>query len=129
MQGVLFQMTVYLAAAVIAVPLSQRLGFGSVLGYLAAGLAIGPVLGLVGSEAEDVQHYAEFGVVLMLFLIGLEMQPKTLWGMRHRLLGLGGLQVGLTLRRDQRGLPGRSACPGTRRWRSGSCSASPRPRS
>ncbi len=67
------------------------------LGYLAAGLMIGPVLGLVGSETEDLQHFAEYGVVLMLFLIGLEMQPKTLWDMRSRLLGLGGLQVGVTL--------------------------------
>ena len=58
---------------------------------------IGPVLGLVGSETEDLQHFAEYGVVLMLFLIGLEMQPQTLWDMRIRLLGLGGLQVGLTL--------------------------------
>lgn len=97
MQTILLQMTVYLAAAVIAVPLSQRAGFGSVLGYLAAGVVIGPVLGLVGSETEDVQHYAEFGVVLMLFLIGLELRPAAMWEMRHRLLGLGGLQVGLTL--------------------------------
>lgn len=97
MDLILLQMTIYLAAAVVAVPLSQRLGFGSVLGYLAAGVAIGPVLGLVGSEAEDVQSYAEFGVVLMLFLIGLEIQPKALWDMRTRLLGLGGLQVALTV--------------------------------
>jgi CPA2 family monovalent cation:H+ antiporter-2 len=93
----LFQMTIYLAAAVIAVPLARRLGFGSVLGYLAAGVVIGPVLGLVGgAEAEDVSHYAEYGVVLMLFLIGLEMEPKALWGMRRHVLGLGGLQVAAT---------------------------------
>lgn len=79
MDSILLHFSVYLAAAVIAVPISQRLGFGSVLGYLLAGLLIGPVLGLVGSETADVQHYAEFGVVLMLFLIGLEMQP----GQRH----------------------------------------------
>ena len=97
MNDILWQTTIYLAAAVIAVPISARLGFGSVLGYLAAGLAIGPVLGLVGAETEDLQHYAEFGVVLMLFLIGLEMRPRTLWDMRTRLIGLGGLQVGLTL--------------------------------
>ena len=97
MQETLVYVTIYLAAAVIAVPISQRLGFGSVLGYLAAGLAIGPVLGLVGSETEELQHYAEYGVVLMLFLIGLEMQPRTLWEMRTRMLGLGGLQVGVTL--------------------------------
>jgi CPA2 family monovalent cation:H+ antiporter-2 len=93
----LIQMTVYLAAAVIAVPVARRLGFGSVLGYLAAGLVIGPVLGLVGgAEAEDVGHYAEYGVVLMLFLIGLEMEPKALWAMRRHVLGLGALQVAAT---------------------------------
>jgi len=94
---ILLHLTIYLVAAVIAVPLSVRLGLGSVLGYLAAGLIIGPALGLVGTETVTVQHYAEFGVVLMLFLIGLEMQPKMLWEMRTRLLGLGGLQVGLTI--------------------------------
>jgi CPA2 family monovalent cation:H+ antiporter-2 len=94
---ILLNLTIYLVAAVIAVPLSVRLGLGSVLGYLAAGLMIGPALGLVGTETVAVQHYAEFGVVLMLFLIGLEMQPRMLWEMRTRLLGLGGLQVGLTI--------------------------------
>ncbi|APE44062.1 potassium transporter [Sulfitobacter alexandrii] len=96
MEGFLFQASIYLAAAVIAVPLAARLGLGSVLGYLAAGILIGPVLGLVGSETKDVQHFAEFGVVMMLFLIGLELEPRALWDMRHRLLGLGGLQVILT---------------------------------
>jgi CPA2 family monovalent cation:H+ antiporter-2 len=97
-ETVLFQIAVFAGAAVVAVPLTQRLGFGSVLGYLAAGVALGPVLGLVGGvEAEDVRHYAEFGVVLMLFLIGLEMEPKALWAMRHRLVGLGGSQVALTI--------------------------------
>jgi CPA2 family monovalent cation:H+ antiporter-2 len=93
MEGFLFQASIYLAAAVIAVPLAARLGLGSVLGYLAAGIVIGPVLGLVGSETQDLQHFAEFGVVMMLFLIGLELAPRALWDMRHRLLGLGGLQV------------------------------------
>ncbi|UOA32306.1 Glutathione-regulated potassium-efflux system protein KefC [Sulfitobacter sp. DSM 110093] len=93
MEGFLFQASVYLAAAVIAVPIAARLGLGSVLGYLAAGILIGPVLGLVGSETKDVQHFAEFGVVMMLFLIGLELEPRALWDMRHRLLGLGGLQM------------------------------------
>lgn len=97
MQEILLEILVYLVAAVIAVPISQRLGFGSVLGYLAAGVLIGPAFGFVGSEAEDLRHYAEFGVVLMLFLIGLELEPKALWRMRDRLFGLGGLQVGLTL--------------------------------
>jgi CPA2 family monovalent cation:H+ antiporter-2 len=95
--GILLQVTIYLAAAVVAVPLSRWLGFGSVLGYLAAGVAIGPALGLVGRETESVQAFAEYGVVLMLFLIGLEMRPQVLWELRHRLIGLGGLQVSLTL--------------------------------
>lgn len=93
MEGFLFQASIYLAAAVIAVPIAARLGLGSVLGYLAAGILIGPVLGLVGAETKDLQHFAEFGVVMMLFLIGLELEPKALWDMRHKLLGLGGLQI------------------------------------
>ncbi len=97
MEGVLLQATIYLTAMVIAVPLSVRFGLGSVLGYLIAGIAIGPILGLVGSETEDLQHYAEFGVVLMLFLIGLELDPKTLWDMRRKLVGLGGAQVILSI--------------------------------
>lgn len=96
MDDFLYQATIYLAAAVIAVPLSARLGLGSVLGYLAAGIIIGPVLGLVGAETENLQHVAEFGVVMMLFLIGLELEPRALWDMRDRLLGLGGLQVALS---------------------------------
>ncbi|MFK7881421.1 monovalent cation:proton antiporter-2 (CPA2) family protein [Roseobacter sp.] len=96
MESFLFQASIYLAAAVIAVPIAARLGLGSVLGYLAAGIMIGPVLGLVGAETEDLQHFAEFGVVMMLFLIGLELEPRTLWDMRHRLIGLGGLQVVLS---------------------------------
>ena len=93
MEGFLFQASIYLAAAVVAVPFAARLGLGSVLGYLAAGILIGPVFGLVGSETKDLQHFAEFGVVMMLFLIGLELEPRALWDMRHKLLGLGGLQV------------------------------------
>ncbi|EDM71828.1 Potassium efflux system protein [Roseobacter sp. AzwK-3b] len=97
MEGFLFQATIFLAAAVIAVPLAARLGLGSVLGYLAAGILIGPVLGLVGGhQTTELQHVAEFGVVMMLFLIGLELEPRALWDMRHRLLGLGGLQITLT---------------------------------
>ena len=97
MEGFLTQATIYLAAAVIAVPLASRLGLGSVLGYLLAGIVIGPLLGIVGSETQDLQHFAEFGVVMMLFLIGLELEPRALWDMRHRLLGLGGLQVVVTV--------------------------------
>ena len=91
------QAAIYLAAAVIAVPLATRFGLGSVLGYLLAGLIIGPILGLVGSETQDLQHFAEFGVVMMLFVIGLELTPRTLWDMRHRLIGLGGLQISMTI--------------------------------
>jgi Kef-type K+ transport system membrane component KefB len=98
----LFDTFVYLCAAVIAVPIAKRLGLGSVLGYLIAGIVIGPVIGLVGSETEQIQHFAEFGVVMMLFLVGLELRPRMLWEMRARLLGLGGLQVGITARPDRR---------------------------
>ena len=87
---------VYLAAAVVAAPLFARLGLGSVLGYLVAGVVIGPsVLGLTG-EATDVMSFAEFGVIVMLFLVGLELQPEKLWDLRKPILGLGGLQVVLT---------------------------------
>ncbi|MCH2163397.1 MAG: cation:proton antiporter [Marinovum sp.] len=97
MDTLLFQASVFLAAAVIAVPIAARLGLGSVLGYLAAGILIGPVFGLVGGyQAVELQHFAEFGVVMMLFLIGLELEPRALWDMRHRLIGLGGLQIGVT---------------------------------
>lgn len=88
---------VYLAAAVVAVPVAKRLGLGSVLGYLLAGVAIGPaLLGFVGTEGQDVLHAAEFGVVMMLFIIGLELEPALLWRMRGALLGMGGVQVLLT---------------------------------
>ncbi len=93
MESFLYQASIYLAAAVIAVPFAARLGLGSVLGYLAAGILIGPVFGFVGSETQELQHFAEFGVVMMLFLIGLELEPRALWDMRHRLVGLGGLQI------------------------------------
>lgn len=97
MDSFLYQASLYLLAAVVAVPIAVRLGLGSVLGFLIAGIAIGPVFGLVGSETENLRHFAEFGVVMMLFLIGLELEPKALWDMRHRLLGLGGLQVSGTM--------------------------------
>lgn len=96
MDTFLLQATIYLGAAVIAVPFAARLGLGSVLGYLAAGIIIGPLTGLVGTEAKDIQHFAEFGVVMMLFLIGLELEPRALWDMRDRLIGLGGLQIAIT---------------------------------
>ena len=96
MTGYFIQAFIYLCAAVIAVPLAKRYGLGSVLGYLIAGVIIGPVVGLVGDETVTLQHFAEFGVVMMLFLVGLELEPRMLWSMRHRLFGLGGLQVTLT---------------------------------
>lgn len=87
---------IFLAAAVVAVPIAQRLGLGSVLGYLLAGIAIGPWgLGLI-SDVDAILHFSEFGVVLLLFLIGLELNPKKLWQMRKPILGLGGGQVVIT---------------------------------
>jgi monovalent cation:H+ antiporter-2, CPA2 family len=96
MESFLLQASIYLGAAVLIVPLAVRLGLGSVLGYLAAGILVGPILGLAGTETADLQHFAEFGIVMMLFLIGLELEPRALWDMRHKLIGLGGLQVVLT---------------------------------
>ena len=85
---------IYLAAAVIAAPLASRFGLGSVLGYLIAGMAIGPAgLQLLGQGSEGVMHVAEFGVIVMLFLVGLELQPSKLWALRKSILGLGTLQV------------------------------------
>ncbi|ROO32949.1 monovalent cation:proton antiporter-2 (CPA2) family protein [Salinisphaera orenii] len=96
MGPLLDEIAIFLAAAVIAVPIAQRLGLGSVLGYLAAGVIIGPwALGLIG-DVEQVLHIAEFGVVLLLFIIGLEMQPRRLWALRKTIIGLGGMQVGLS---------------------------------
>lgn len=90
----LAQAFVYLTAAVVSVPIAKRLGLGSVLGYLLAGAAIGPfALGFVHGDGGGVMHYAEFGVVMMLFLIGLELRPARLWELRGPVLGLGGLQV------------------------------------
>ncbi len=96
-EGFFFLAFVYLTAAVVSVPIAKRLGLGSVLGYLLAGIVIGPFgLHLIGEEGQDVMHFAEFGVVMMLFLIGLELEPSLLWRLRGPILGLGGLQVGLT---------------------------------
>ena len=87
---------IYLAAAIVAVPIAKRLGLGSVLGYLLAGILIGPFLfGLVGDQT-DTMHFAEFGVVMMLFLVGLELQPSMIWKMKGPIFGMGGMQVGLT---------------------------------
>ncbi len=87
---------IFLAAGLLAVPIASKLGLGSVLGYLLAGIAISPLLHAAHVDIESIQHFAEFGVVMMLFLVGLELEPKKLWQMRGRLLGLGGLQLGLT---------------------------------
>ncbi len=96
-QDLLLGAFIYLAAAVIAAPIATRLGLGSVLGYLVAGMVIGPsLLNLTGEDGAHVMHFAEFGVVVMLFLVGLELQPSKLWALRRPIIGLGGLQVVLT---------------------------------
>lgn len=87
---------IFLFAGVIAVPIASHFKLGSVLGYLIAGIAISPILSLLLVDVESLQHIAEFGVVMMLFLVGLELEPRLLWQMRMRLLGLGGFQVLLT---------------------------------
>jgi CPA2 family monovalent cation:H+ antiporter-2 len=93
------QALIYLAAAVICVPVARKLGMGSVLGYLTAGILIGPfVLGFIGKEGQDIMHFAEFGVVMMLFLIGLELEPAHFWRLRKTILGMGSAQLaGTTL--------------------------------
>ncbi len=95
--NLLLDSLIYLGAAVIAVPLAKRLGLGSVLGYLLAGVAIGPWGLQLVTDAQSILHFAEFGVVLLLFLIGLELNPKRLWDMRKPILGLGGSQVVITM--------------------------------
>lgn len=87
---------VFLIAGVVSVPIASRLGLGSVLGYLIAGIVISPILAWLHVDVVSIQHFAEFGVVMMLFLVGLELEPKLLWSMRAKLLGLGGGQVGIT---------------------------------
>lgn len=84
---------VFLIAGVATVPIATRLGLGSVLGYLIAGIALSPLLAALGVDIIAIQHFAEFGVVMMLFLVGLELEPRMLWDMRAKLLGLGGFQV------------------------------------
>ncbi|RKR13120.1 Kef-type potassium/proton antiporter (CPA2 family) [Maribacter vaceletii] len=96
--SILFEAIVFLAGAIICVSIAKRLGLSSVIGYLLAGVLIGPyVLGFIGKEGEDILHFAEFGVVMMLFLIGLEIEPKNFWNMRKTILGMGGIQVGGTM--------------------------------
>ncbi len=93
--GLLFDTMVYLAAAVLFVPLAARFKLGSVLGYLIAGCVIGPFCLKLVQDVESILHFAEFGVVLMLFLIGLELDPKRLWAIRGRVFGGGALQLGV----------------------------------
>jgi monovalent cation:proton antiporter-2 (CPA2) family protein len=93
MSSGLYQAFIYLLAAIVTVPLAKRLGLGSVIGYLLAGAAIGPYALRFVDSGGDVMHFAEFGVVMMLFVIGLELRPALLWQMRQPILGLGGLQV------------------------------------
>ncbi len=88
---------ILLCAGIIAVPIATRLKLGSVLGYLIAGICISPLLGWLDVDIIAIQHFAEFGVVMMLFLVGLELEPKLLWQMRNRLMGLGGGQVLATM--------------------------------
>lgn len=95
--GLLLQVFTFLGAAIISVPLAKRLGLGSVVGYLLAGAVIGPFgLRLLGVPVSDIMHFAEFGVVLMLFLIGLEMAPKRLWALRQQIFGVGLSQTLIT---------------------------------
>ena len=96
MDGFMLLAFLFLIAGVIAVPIASRLGLGSVLGYLLAGIAISPLLQALQVDVVSIQHFAEFGVVMMLFLIGLELEPHKLWSMRARLFGLGSMQVVLT---------------------------------
>lgn len=95
--GILLFAFIFLVTASIIVPVAKLVGLGPVIGYIFAGLLIGPSGLKLVSEPETVLHFSEFGVVMMLFLIGLELQPKAFWRMRGKLLGLGGLQVGITL--------------------------------
>ncbi|MEZ0487080.1 monovalent cation:proton antiporter-2 (CPA2) family protein [Fibrella sp. GW2-5] len=96
-QSFFFQAMVYLAAAVVMVPIAKKAGLGSVLGYLLAGVLIGPFcLKFIGQEGTDIMHFAEFGVVMMLFVIGLELEPSRLWRLRKVILGMGGIQIGAT---------------------------------
>ena len=88
---------ILLCAGIIAVPIATRLKLGSVLGYLIAGICISPLLGFLQVDVIALQHFAEFGVVMMLFLVGMELEPKLLWQMRNRLMGLGGGQVLMTM--------------------------------
>ncbi|MEJ2178573.1 MAG: cation:proton antiporter, partial [Gammaproteobacteria bacterium] len=91
--GLMFNVVVYLSAAVIAVPVFARFGLGSVLGYLVAGVCIGPFGLRLISNVEDILNFSEFVEFMLLYLIGLELEPRKLWNMRRPIIGTGGLQV------------------------------------
>jgi CPA2 family monovalent cation:H+ antiporter-2 len=92
--GFFIQAIIYLTSAIVCVPIAKKLGLSSILGYLFAGIFIGPfVLGFIGAEGQDIMHFAEFGVVMMLFLIGLELDPYKFWRMRKFILGMGSMQL------------------------------------
>ena len=94
--GFLEQALIYLAAGVVFVPVFRRLGLGAVLGYLVAGVAIGPWGLRLVAAPEAILHFAEFGVVLLLFLVGLELNPQRLWQMRKSIFGMGFAQMAAT---------------------------------
>ena len=93
----LIQALVYIGASMVLVPIAKKIGLSSIVGYLIAGIIIGPfVLQLAGDNGEDIMHASEFGVVLMLFLIGLELDPQKFWEMRKAIVGLGTAQMLVT---------------------------------
>lgn len=96
MEQFLLQLFIFLAAAAIAVPIAKKIGLGSVLGYLIAGIIIGPFGLTLINEVEEIMHFTEFGVVMMLFLVGLELKPSLLWQLKTPILGMGGVQVVVT---------------------------------
>jgi len=96
--SIAMKILIFLGAAIVMVPLVRRLGLSSVIGYILGGIIIGPfVLKLTGRDTEDIMHATEFGVIMLLFMVGLEMEPKKFWAMRKRILGLGVFQVLLTV--------------------------------
>src|SRR6187431_2540706 len=90
------QVALFLAAAVIAAPLAKMLRIGTVLGYLLVGVLIGPAVLRLVPNVGSVLHFAEFGVIMLLFVIGLELRPRRLWAMRTAIFGMGSLQVAVT---------------------------------
>ena len=94
--SLLLQITLFLGASLLLVPLLKRLGIATVLGYLFTGILLGPSVFNLASDPEAIQELAEFGVILLMFIIGLELRPQRLWSMRQSIFGMGSLQVGLT---------------------------------